>query len=91
MMKQTKCFTPPRQLNLPQPLRTVLHPAAPQHLQSSLCDCFSGRAVDSLVRGPADSLGPEVTAAAAAAAPQSYVDAIRTGLNTTAKEQCEIE
>ncbi|XP_041807879.1 probable E3 ubiquitin-protein ligase makorin-2 [Chelmon rostratus] len=42
--------------------------------------------VDSMFGGPVDSLGSEVTAAAAAA-PQSYVDAIRTGLDASAQEQ----
>ncbi|XP_074502692.1 E3 ubiquitin-protein ligase makorin-2 isoform X2 [Sebastes fasciatus] len=42
--------------------------------------------VDSMYGGPADSLGSEVTAAAAAA-PHSYVDAIRTGLDASAQEQ----
>lgn len=45
--------------------------------------------VDSMFGGQTDSLGSEVTpaAAAAAAAPQSYVDAIRTGLGTSAPDQ----
>ena len=49
-------------------------------------------AVDSMYGGPADSLGSEVMAAAAAAAasPQSYVDAIRTGLDASAREQGQI-
>nr|XP_020467867.1 probable E3 ubiquitin-protein ligase makorin-2 isoform X2 [Monopterus albus] len=38
--------------------------------------------VDSVLGGPADMLGSEVTAA-----PQSYVDAIRLGLDTSAQEQ----
>ncbi|KAM7401489.1 hypothetical protein PAMP_016798 [Pampus punctatissimus] len=42
-----------------------------------------GLGVDSMFRGAADSLGSEVMAAA----PQSYVDAIRTGLDTSVQEQ----
>ncbi|XP_038551344.1 probable E3 ubiquitin-protein ligase makorin-2 isoform X1 [Micropterus salmoides] len=38
---------------------------------------------DSMFGGPADSVGSEV----AAAAPQSYVDAIRTGLDASAREE----
>lgn len=41
---------------------------------------------DSSFGGPAESLGSALTAAAAAA-PQSYVDAIRTGLDASAQEQ----
>ncbi|XP_029007782.1 E3 ubiquitin-protein ligase makorin-2 [Betta splendens] len=42
--------------------------------------------VNSVFGSPADSLGSEVEASASAA-PQSYVDAIRTGLDTSAQEQ----
>ncbi|XP_042259579.1 probable E3 ubiquitin-protein ligase makorin-2 [Thunnus maccoyii] len=42
-----------------------------------------GLGADSMFGGAADSLGSEVTAAA----PQSYVDAIRTGLDASAQEQ----
>lgn len=49
-------------------------------------------AVDSMYGGPPDSLGSEAMAAAAAAAsPQSYVDAIRTGLDASAREQGQIQ
>ncbi|KAE8298955.1 putative E3 ubiquitin-protein ligase makorin-2 [Larimichthys crocea] len=41
-------------------------------------------AVDSMFGGPSDSLGSEVTAAVAS--PQTYVDAIRTGLDASAPE-----
>lgn len=70
------------------PLNSVHTNSSRTLTKLSLLDCLSARAADSLVRSPADSLGSEVTAAAAAA-PQSYVDAIRTGLETTAKEQGE--
>lgn len=44
--------------------------------------------VDSMFRGPVDSLGSGHTAAAAAAAaPHSYVEAIRSGLDPSAQEQ----
>ncbi|XP_069570224.1 E3 ubiquitin-protein ligase makorin-2 [Brachyistius frenatus] len=42
---------------------------------------------ESMFAAPAESSGSEVTAAAAAAPPQSYVDAIRTGLDGSAPEQ----
>ncbi|KAM8913377.1 E3 ubiquitin-protein ligase makorin-2 isoform 1-T1 [Spinachia spinachia] len=42
--------------------------------------------VDTMFGGPLDSLGPEVTAAAAAPSPHSYVQAIRTGLDASAQE-----
>ncbi|XP_068451341.1 E3 ubiquitin-protein ligase makorin-2 [Clinocottus analis] len=41
--------------------------------------------VDGMFGGPPDSLGPEVTAAAAS--PHSYVQAIRTGMDASAQEQ----
>ncbi|KAE8298960.1 putative E3 ubiquitin-protein ligase makorin-2 [Larimichthys crocea] len=44
-------------------------------------------AVDSMFGGPSDSLGSEVTAAVAS--PQTYVDAIRTGLDASAPEPGE--
>lgn len=43
--------------------------------------------VDSMFRPPADGQGSEV--AAAAASPNTYVDAIRTGLSANATEQSE--
>ncbi|KAF3690380.1 putative E3 ubiquitin-protein ligase makorin-2 [Channa argus] len=43
--------------------------------------------VDSMFGGQADGLGSEVTTPASAAVPHSYVDAIRTGLDTSAQEQ----
>ncbi|XP_078105638.1 E3 ubiquitin-protein ligase makorin-2 isoform X1 [Sander vitreus] len=46
--------------------------------------------VDSMFGGPADSLGSEVMAAAAAASPHSYVDAIRTGLDASAQDQADV-
>lgn len=45
-------------------------------------------AVDSMFRAPAEGPGSEV---AAAASPNSYVDAIRTGLDANAQEQSEIQ
>lgn len=45
--------------------------------------CLPGGHADSIFGGRADGLGSEVTAAA----PHSYVDAIRTGLDASAQEQ----
>lgn len=47
----------------------------------------SAATVDSMFRPPADGQGSEV--AAAAASPNTYVDAIRTGLSANATEQSE--
>lgn len=57
-------------------------------LMSNVClsMCLSVLGVDSMFGGPGDSLGSGHTASAAAA-PQTYVDAIRSGLDPSAQEQ----
>lgn len=59
----------------------------PQVCLTTPAFCPSVATVDSMFRPPAEGAGPEV--AAAAASPNTYVDAIRTGLSANATEQSE--
>lgn len=59
----------------------------PQMCLTSPSPSLSAATVDSMFRPPADGQGSEV--AAAAASPNTYVDAIRTGLSANATEQSE--